>query len=145
MKKGLLLAGFFVACLTLCGCSAVTDPAVSSTEKIENVQSVFINRPNDYTILVQQGNQLIPRTITSYNNHHYRHKTFAEVKVFTDTKGPMWVEIRHYKEGGKENTGHLLKIEADIHIHSKNDIQGGQWREKHGKGPEVVGKVNKIE
>lgn len=138
MKKGLLI--FAVVCFSLCGCDSAIDPPVSSTEKIENVQSVFINRPNDYTILVQKDNQLIARTITSYNHVGYRHKTLGTVKVFMDAKGPMWVEIRHYKEGKQ-----TLKTEADIHIHSKNDIQGGQWRERHGKGPEIVGGVNKIE
>jgi hypothetical protein len=137
MKKGLLLTlGFFVTCLTLCGCSS-SEPPLARTEKIENIQAVFLNRPNDYTVLIQKDKQLIPRTLSTIHFHNH-----GEVKLLMDapSKGAMWAELRFYGEGKR-----TTKMEIDIHIHSKNDIQGGQWRERHGKGAEQVGGVNKIE
>jgi hypothetical protein len=136
MKKGLLLIGLAAICFTFCGCSS--PPTLSKTEKIDNIQAVFLNRPHDYTIYTQKDNQLIPRTIYSHDGQF----SHPPVKIFLDVspKDAIWAEIRYYSEGKR-----TMKIEADIHIHSKNDIQGGQWREKHGKGPEHVGSVNKIE
>lgn len=132
MKK-ILFAFVLLAC---CGCGQ-TVWTLDKTTKVDNIEAVFLNRPNDYTVLVRDKNELIAKSLQSSTS--YAAEERGQVRVFTDAKGGMWAEIRTYKDGG-----HGRKVDIDIHIRNTDDVQGGQWREKIGKGPEHVGGVNRI-
>ena len=126
---------FAIALFCFVGCNkSDSNLIVNKANKIHNVEVVFINRPHDYTIMVREKDQLVAK--------HIYGRDGGQVKVFTDAKNGIWVETRTWKH---ENGNKSHKFDADIHIHSKNDLQGGQWRERHGKGAEQVGGVNKIE
>lgn len=105
--------------------------------KIESIESVFLNRPNDYTLLVRKNNQLEAQSL------YVGSCGYGGIKLITDARDGIWANVKKYKNVGGGSVNY--KYEIDIHIRSKDDIQGGQWREKIGKGPENVGGVHRIQ
>lgn len=128
----------FFALLLFCGCSERWVPV--KTTRIDNIEAVFINRPNDYTVLIRDKNELIARSFIVGNYGNYGRAGY--IKLLMDAKEFMWLEIQDYENKG--SIGYRNKSEIQIHIRSKNDIQGGQWCERRGKSV-VSGRVHKVE
>src|SRR5579859_4710637 len=100
MLKWLLVA--LVIGITQISCSSTPKWVLDKKTKIDNIQAVFINHPNDYMILTKEKNQLIATQYATYN---------GEVKLFmdVDAKERMWAEVRKYKnEGG--GGGHTKRM-----------------------------------
>jgi hypothetical protein len=91
-------------------------------KKQDNILRVFMHEPNDYSIMYKQIDEL--KTIR-----------IGRARVMADVPEgkPMWAKWL------EADDSHHNKCEAEIHIHSPKDIDGGAWNHgKRGRGQTVV-------
>lgn len=121
MKKACLL---LLISLVVCSCEKVK----LSEEKVI-VSRVMMHRPGDYTIFTVEGNTMVRRSFESKVCSVSR-----EPVIYLDVPqgSPMWAIIEAWKD---EDCGMMnIKVLSEIHLNTPQQIEGGAWDEKVGKG-----------
>jgi len=127
--------------LLLAGCVQPPLWEKESAQKIEPIVAVFMNRSNDYTVFVKDGDELKPEYLYGPEPGH--------VKILADVPEgkPMYaLRTRFINKGGGTTHRDKGKTEIELHIRSEKDLSGGMWSERTGgKHPKTIeGKVNRI-
>lgn len=103
----------------LCGCGS---GGYSKNDRISNVQQVFYNTNDSYTIWYREGDELLNRSL---NGH---------VTIKIDATDEMWADISEwYATGGGRNRDELYSHRSVIHIRGISDLSGGKYNESTGK------------
>lgn len=154
-KSWAALVACTIAFVGGCSCSSTTPSypaptwAVEETGKYEPVMKVFMNKANNYTVMVQNGTTLEPKTIG------------GSIKLLTDVSEdkPMYVAWKKWKCTNKDEARYSngarpyeFTYEYEIHIHNAKQIAAGTWEEeekyksgKYTRYRTVSGKVQEIE
>jgi len=116
---------------------------VAARGKTDNIVSVFMNNPHEYVIVekssTSKGTKLVAKTIQG------EFELVADVPV-DKLIYATWTRTHNlrYSESDRERLSRFTYV---IHLHSENDLQGGEWHYRSGgKLPKTTkGKVTKVE
>lgn len=124
----LLIVCLFFSVFIL-GC---TKEKLGEVEKINNVVRILMHEPHKYTIMYRNGSnkEIESRIIMSHNI-----RLFEDVLVDQD----KWVSFAPIVQRGGHTSDYENSRQVEIHIHSAEDIKGGEWDHgKFGKGQTLV-------
>lgn len=123
-SKWILVLVAIIVIFTSVGCS----DGPRENVVIENVVRVLYHEYNRYTFFTQPGginSEIFKKTVDfgQYNNEDEKIHILPDVEAGRKN----WVRYGFYISG----SGSWTLIDAEIHIHSEKDIEGGGWN--HGK------------
>ncbi len=124
----------FILILTLTGCAV--EPR--SIYKLEGGIRLFMHEDNHYTMMVQEGSQLVAISIVVYNDANSSVRFIEDVPVGQ----PMWIEyscVQCSEVKRPYSSQDILVRGVTFHVSAPTDINGAGWNHgKFGHGQTVV-------
>lgn len=129
---------YILLILLLCtGCSPPSKVWIPNGIEQYEVQRVFMNNSQEYTVFKNVKNELFP------TNLHVSYYNQGTIQVLPDVPAdkPMFVVVTKFILQGDSST---IRNDYQIHIHDASEINGGQWKKQLGKQTQT-GPVQVIE
>ena len=95
------------------------------SETTQEVERIFMHHTNKYSFLVRQGDKLENRTFV---DDCPQRTIYYEILDDVPQDKKAYIVIKKHLNYFKEQSTLIV-----IHIHNATDIDGGEWKQRHGK------------